>query len=151
MDMSKFDGGLSSKALLWKISFCFRKEIVKYLRSNNVKATAFQIQVLHMHYIGHDLPANFPYTTGLRTLWDKLGEEKLGFAIALVPNNPNLSYQQAGTDLPVLDLWFSNPELFEEMSAEKLESLQDSPEILYADGERALITIGRKTYRYWKD
>lgn len=114
-------------------------------------ATAFQIQALYLYYFGQDLPVNYPYRTGLKNLFDKLGEYKLRLAIALVPNNPKLSYQQAGVNLSVLDLWFAHPELFEEMSSARLQNLQDCPEMLYADGEKALITIGGKVYRYWKD
>ncbi len=69
-----------------------------------MNATAFQIHALYLHYFGQDLPASFPYTTGLQSLWRLLGNRKLEQAIALVPNNPKLSYQEAEALLRLLDL-----------------------------------------------
>jgi hypothetical protein len=97
-----------------------------------MKATAFQIHALYLHYFGQDLPSNFPYTTGLQSLWKLLGDRKLAQAILLVPNNPELSYREAGAQLQLLDLWYSQPELFEQVEA--------------CEGE--CITVHRITYRY---
>jgi hypothetical protein len=97
-----------------------------------MRATAFQIHALYLHYFGQDLPANFFYRTGLQSLWQLLGDRKLAQAIALVPNNSELSYREAGALLRLLDLWHSQPELFEQVEA--------------CEGE--CITVDRVIYRY---
>jgi hypothetical protein len=61
-----------------------------------------------------------------------LGDRKLAQAIALVPNNPELSYREAGAQLQLLDLWHSQPELFEQVEV--------------TEGE--CITVDRVIYRY---
>jgi hypothetical protein len=88
-----------------------------------MNAKAFQIHALYLHYLGQDLPANFPYTTGLQLLWRLLGDRKLEQAVALVPNNPKLSYQEAEALLWSLDLWHSQPELFEQVEVPEGECI----------------------------
>ncbi len=51
----------------------------------------------------------------------------------------------------ILEQFRKHPYKFELMTKEKLEELQDSPEILYADGEMGLVEINGITYRYWID
>ena len=98
-----------------------------------MRAAAFQIHALYLHYFGQDLPANFPYTIGLQSLLRLLGDRKLAQAILLVPNNPELSHQEAGALLRLLDLWYLQPELFEQVGA--------------TEGE-GCITVDRVVYRY---
>lgn len=116
-------------------------------------ASYFQIQALWLHYRkGTPFPGNVPYRQVANDLLSLLGQEKLERAIALIPNNKDLSYEQAGAQLPVLDLWHTSPELFQEMGAAEINRLQDeSPEQLYADGECDLVVLDGKVYRYWKD
>jgi hypothetical protein len=117
-----------------------------------LSATAFQIQALWLHYNQEPMPPNLTYPQAGKQLLDLLGEQKLRQAIALTANDSKLSYEQAGAQLLVLDLWCDCPDLFEEMSAAEVRRLQsDSPEFLYADGEKALITINGRIYRYWLD
>lgn len=118
-----------------------------------LSATAFQIQALWLHYQkGSPFPSNIPYSAVGNQLLKLLGEEKLARAIALIPNNSALSYEQAGAQLAILDLWYRHPELFTAMEAAEVEQLQDeSPEQLYADGECDLLLVDGKVYRYWKD
>jgi len=118
-----------------------------------MNATAFQIIVLWNHcYPTVPFPGNLPYALIGQKLLSLLGQEKLERAIALIPNDSTLTYEQAGAQLPVLDLWHQHPELFHEMDSSEVKRLQDeSPEELYADGECDLIAINGKVYRYWKD
>lgn len=116
-------------------------------------ATAFQIVVLWTHCEkGTPFPGNVPYSQVADELLTLLGQEKLERAIALIPNDSKLPYDQAGAQLPVLDLWYRHPELFTAMDSAEVEQLQDeSPEQLYADGECDLLLVDGKVYRYWKD
>lgn len=117
-----------------------------------LSATAFQIQALWWHYQkGTPFPSSLSYITVGNQLLEQLGEEKLAGAIALIPNNSALSYEQAGAQLAILDLWYRHPELFTGMDAAEVERLQDeSPEQLYADGECGLLLMDGKVYRYWR-
>lgn len=117
-----------------------------------LKLTLFQLAVLRQHYKPQqEISTRTTPQEELYELLEELGKKKLSQAIALIPNDSKLSYEQAGTQLTALDHFHSHPEHFELLNQETLNSLSESPEILYADGEKALITIDRKCYRYEKD
>ncbi|MEX0272012.1 hypothetical protein AB3R30_23070 [Leptolyngbyaceae cyanobacterium UHCC 1019] len=117
-----------------------------------IKLTLFQLAVLRQHYKPQqEISTQITPQEDMYELLEELGKQKLLQAIALIPNNPQLSYEQAGIQLAILDHFHAHPEHFELLSQETLNTLNDAPEILYADGEKALITIDRKCYRYEKD
>lgn len=119
---------------------------------SKIKLTLFQLAVLQQHYKPQqEISSQTTPQEELYELLEELGKKKLLQAIALIPNDPKLSYEQAGTQLTVLDHFHSHPEHFELLSQETLNSLNEAPEILYADGEKALITIDKKCCRHEKD
>jgi hypothetical protein len=116
--------------------------------SPKISLSLLQLAVLRQHY---KCPSRPTPQEELYVLLEQLGNAKLRQAIALIPNNPDLSYEEAGVQLTVLDHFHAHPEQFEGLSQATLTELNDAPEILYADGEKALITIDGTCYRYEKD
>lgn len=117
-----------------------------------IKLTLFQLAVLRQHYKPQqEISTQTTPQEDVYELLEELGKQKLLQAIALIPNNPQLSYEQAGIQLAVLDHFHAHPEHFEFLNQKTLNTLNEAPEMLYADGEKALITIDRKCYRYEKD
>ncbi|MBM0745016.1 hypothetical protein JOY44_26205 (plasmid) [Phormidium sp. CLA17] len=117
-----------------------------------IKLTLFQLAVLRQHYKPQqEISTQITPQEDVYGLLEELGKQKLLQAIALIPNNPQLSYEQAGIQLAILDHFHAHPEHFEFLNQKTLNTLNEAPEILYADGEKALITIDRKCYRYEKD